>query len=147
MKDYEKFPPIVLERGEGVYLYDIEGQRYLDAIFSWWVNLFGHANPRINQAIARQLDKLEHFIFVNFSHLLAVKLAKHLIEICPPGLGKIFFSDDGSTAVENALKISFQYYQQTGKPKKRKFAAINNSYHGETLGAMSVNNIDRKSTV
>lgn len=147
MKDYENFPPIVLERGEGVYLYDIEGQRYLDAISSWWVNLFGHANPRINQAIARQLDKLEHSIFVNFSHLPAVELAERLIEICPPGLGKIFFSDDGSTAVENALKISFQYYQQTGKPKKRKFAAINNSYHGETLGAMSVNNIDLYSKI
>jgi len=147
MKDYEEFPPIIVDRGEGVYLYDIDGKQYLDAVSSWWVNLFGHSNKRINQAISKQLDKLEHCIFANFSHKPAIELAERMIEISPAGLGKVFFSDDGSTAVEVALKISFQYFQQTGKPEKQKFVAIQESYHGETLGAMAVNNIDLYSKV
>lgn len=147
MKDYEKFPPIIIERGEGVYLYDLDGQRYLDAVSSWWVNLFGHSNPRINQAISRQLGQLEHCIFVNFSHKPAIELAERITQMVPEGLKKVFFSDDGSTAVEVALKISFQYFQQSGRPQKQNFVAIEDSYHGETLGAMSVNNIDLYSKV
>jgi adenosylmethionine-8-amino-7-oxononanoate aminotransferase len=147
MKDYAAFPPIVIDRGEGVYLYDIDGNSYLDAVSSWWVNLFGHSNKRINQAIARQLDKLEHSIFANFTHEPAIELAERMVNISPPGLAKVFFSDDGSTAVEVALKISFQYFQQSGKARKQKFVAVQDSYHGETLGAMSVNNIDLYSKI
>lgn len=147
MKDYVEFPPIIIDRGEGVYLYDIDGKRYLDAVSSWWVNLFGHSNKRINQAITRQLNKLEHVIFANFSHKPAIELAERMVKLAPQGLAKVFFSDDGSTAVEVALKISFQYFQQSGKLNKQKFVAIKDSYHGETLGAMAVNNIDLYSKI
>ncbi|KXG78644.1 adenosylmethionine--8-amino-7-oxononanoate transaminase [Thermotalea metallivorans] len=142
MKDYETFPPIVLERGEGPYLYDVEGKRYLDAVSSWWVNLFGHSNKRINKVIAEQVGKLEHAIFANFSHKPAIELAERIINITPKGLNKVFFADNGSSAVEVALKLSFQYYQQTGKKKKTRFVAISEAYHGETLGALSAGDID-----
>ncbi|MTI53668.1 adenosylmethionine--8-amino-7-oxononanoate transaminase [Geosporobacter ferrireducens] len=142
MKDYETFPPIVIERGEGAYLYDVEGKCYLDAVSSWWVNLFGHSNKKINQAIAAQVEKLEHVIFANFSHKPAIRLAEEIVKITPGGLNKVFFADNGSSAVEVALKLSFQYYQQIGKPKKTRFVAISESYHGETLGALSVGDID-----
>lgn len=147
MKDYEDFPPIVIERGEGVFLYDIEGNRYLDAISSWWVNLFGHNNKRINKAIKNQIEKLEHVIFANFSHKPAIELAERIVNITPEGLNKVFFADNGSSAIEVALKLSFQYFQQIGKIKKTKFAAITNAYHGETLGALSVGNIDLYSKI
>lgn len=142
MKDYESFPPIVLERGEGPYLYDIEGKRYLDAVSSWWVNLFGHSNKRINKAIANQVDKLEHAIFANFSHKPAIELAERIVKLTPEGLNKVFFADNGSSAVEVALKLSFQYHQQMGKPKKIRYVAISEAYHGETLAALSVGDID-----
>ncbi|MBB6217216.1 adenosylmethionine-8-amino-7-oxononanoate aminotransferase [Anaerosolibacter carboniphilus] len=142
MKDYESFPPIVLERGEGPYLYDIEGRRYLDAVSSWWVNLFGHSNKRINKAIANQVDKLEHAIFANFSHKPAIELAERIVKLTPEGLNKVFFADNGSSAVEVALKLSFQYHQQMGKPKKIRYVAISEAYHGETLAALSVGDID-----
>lgn len=142
MKDYETFLPIIIDRGEGAYLYDVEGKRYLDAVSSWWVNLFGHSNKKINQAIAAQVEKLEHVIFANFSHKPAIQLAEEIVKITPEGLNKVFFADNGSSAVEVALKLSFQYYQQIGKSKKTKFVAISESYHGETLGALSVGDID-----
>ncbi|QIB27735.1 adenosylmethionine--8-amino-7-oxononanoate transaminase [Caloranaerobacter azorensis] len=147
MKDYEDFPPIIIERGEGVFLYDTEGKRYLDAISSWWVNLFGHNNKRINRAIKNQIKKLEHVIFANFSHKPAIELAERIVNITPEGLNKVFFADNGSSAIEVALKLSFQYFQQIGKIKKTKFAAITNAYHGETLGALSVGNIDLYSKI
>ncbi|KGG80129.1 adenosylmethionine-8-amino-7-oxononanoate aminotransferase [Caloranaerobacter azorensis H53214] len=147
MKDYEDFPPIIIERGEGVFLYDTEGKRYLDAISSWWVNLFGHNNKRINRAIKNQIEKLEHVIFANFSHKPAIELAERIVNITPEGLNKVFFADNGSSAIEVALKLSFQYFQQIGKIKKTKFAAITNAYHGETLGALSVGNIDLYSKI
>ena len=147
MKDYEELPPIVIERGQGVWLYDVEGNRYLDAISSWWTNLFGHCNKRLNDALKAQADKLEHVIFANFSHKPAIELSQKLVEIAPKGLEKVFFSDDGSTSVEVALKMSFQYHQQKGNYTKLKFACFTNSYHGETLGALSVGSIDLYSKI
>jgi adenosylmethionine-8-amino-7-oxononanoate aminotransferase len=147
MKDYEHFPPIVIERGKGAYLYDLDGKSYLDAVSSWWVNLFGHSNDRINAAINRQLEKLEHVIFANFSHKAAINLAQEIVRITPPGLAKVFFTDNGSSAVEAALKLSFHYHQQTGHPRKTRFAAITDAYHGETLGALSVGDLDLYSKI
>lgn len=142
MKDYETFPPIVIERGEGVWLYDKQGNRYLDAVSSWWVNLFGHANPRISQALADQAKKLEHVIFANFTHEPAIHVATKLVEKAPEGLEKVFFADNGSAAIEVALKMSFQYRAQTGQRKKQRFLTFSNAYHGETLGALSVGAVD-----
>ncbi|MEE9911362.1 MAG: adenosylmethionine--8-amino-7-oxononanoate transaminase [Deltaproteobacteria bacterium] len=147
MKDYEDFPPIVIERGKGAYLYDVDGKRYLDAVSSWWVNLFGHANDRLSRALADQAQKLEHVIFANFSHEPAIGLAEEIVRITPAGLSKVFFADNGSSAVEAALKMSFHYHQQTGRPGKTKFAAITDAYHGETLGALSVGDLDLYSKI
>jgi adenosylmethionine-8-amino-7-oxononanoate aminotransferase len=147
MKDYEDFPPIVIERGEGAYLYDVDGRSYLDAVSSWWVNLFGHSNKRINRAIQKQLEDLEHVIFANFSHKPAIALAERIVRITPEGLNKVFFADNGSSAVEVALKMSFQYHQQMGNTNKTRFAAITDAYHGETLGALSVGDIDLYSRI
>lgn len=142
MKDYEELKIIVIERGEGIYLYDTYGNRYLDAISSWWCNLFGHANKRINNAIINQINKIEHVIFANFSNIPAIELSERLVKITPERLEKVFFADNGSAAVEIALKMSFHYHQQIGKTKKQKFVAITDAYHGETLGALSVGDID-----
>lgn len=142
MKDYESFPPIIIERGEGVWLYDKQGNRYLDAVSSWWVNLFGHANPRISKALAEQAQKLEHVIFANFTHEPAIHVADKLVALTPKGLEKVFFADNGSAAIEVALKMSFQYRAQTNQPKKKRFLAFTNAYHGETLGALSVGGVD-----
>ena len=147
MKDYEDFPPIVIEKGKGAYLYDVDGNRYLDAVSSWWVNLFGHANDRINKALSDQAQKLEHVIFANFSHAPAIDLAREIVRITPAGLNKVFFADNGSSAVEAALKMSFHYHQQTGRPGKTKFAAVTDAYHGETLGALSVGDLDLYSKI
>lgn len=142
MKDYEQFPPIVIKRGEGVWLYDERDNRYLDAVSSWWVNLFGHANPRISQALSEQAFTLEHTIFANFTHEPAVKLAEKLVELTPVNLNKVFFADNGSSAIEVALKMSFQYHMQSGKKSKTRFLALTDAYHGETLGALSVGGVD-----
>lgn len=142
MKDYEDFPPIIIKNGKGVYLEDLEGRKYIDAVSSWWVNLFGHSNERINRALSNQVNNLEHVIFANFSHEPAIELSERIIKLAPEGLGKVFFSDNGSSAVEVALKISFQYHQQIDKKKKIKFIALTDAYHGETLGALSVSGVD-----
>ncbi|TYQ15834.1 UNVERIFIED_CONTAM: adenosylmethionine-8-amino-7-oxononanoate aminotransferase [Acetivibrio alkalicellulosi] len=142
MKDYENFPPIVIKKGYGAYLEDVNGKKYLDAISSWWVNLFGHSNKRINEALYRQASKLEHVIFANFSHEAAIELSERIVKITPEGLNKVFFGDNGSSAVEIALKLSFQYHQQTGKSKKTRFVALTDAYHGETIGALSVGGVD-----
>jgi adenosylmethionine-8-amino-7-oxononanoate aminotransferase len=147
MKDYEDFPPIILARGKGAYVYDTEGKSYLDAVSSWWVNLFGHANDRINRALREQSEKLEHAIFANFSHEPAIDLAQEIVRLTPVGLNKVFFTDNGSSAVEAALKMSFHYHQQTGRAGKTKFAAITDAYHGETLGALSVGDLDLYSKI
>ena len=147
MKDYEELNPIVIEKGEGVWLYDIDGNRYLDCISSWWTNTLGHSNKRINEAIKKQIDSIEHVIFANFSNKPAIELAEKLVEITPDKLTKVFFSDNGSSAVEIALKMSFHYNMQKGNTKKRRFVALSDAYHGETLGALSVCDIDEFNVV
>ncbi|WP_195989006.1 adenosylmethionine--8-amino-7-oxononanoate transaminase [Clostridium sp. D53t1_180928_C8] len=142
MKDYEELPPIVIKRGSGVYLYDDTGKEYIDIISSWWCNLLGHCNPKINLAIKRQLDSLEHVIFANFTHETAIKLCEELVKVVPKGLTKFNFSDNGSASVECALKMSFQYQQQTGNTKKKGFMCLADGYHGETIGALSVGSMD-----
>lgn len=141
MKDHEAFPIIPIKKGRGVWLEDFDGNRYLDAISSWWVNLFGHANPIINAAIKDQLDTLEHVIFAGFTHEAAVSLAEKLVEITPQGLTRCFYADNGSSAVEVALKMSFHYWRNLGQTQKTKFITLENSYHGETLGALAVGNV------
>ena len=142
MKDYETLAPIVVERGEGCWLYDIHGRKYLDIVSSWWCNLLGHCNPEINAAMKEQLDRLEHVIFANFTHKPAIELARQLAEIVPARLKKFHFNDNGSAAIECALKMCFQYYLQTGKPQKKYFMCLTDGYHGETIGALSVGALD-----
>jgi adenosylmethionine-8-amino-7-oxononanoate aminotransferase len=141
MKDHEQLPMIPIRRGEGVWLEDLEGNRYLDAISSWWVNLFGHANPRINAAVKRQVDALEHVILAGFTHEPVIALSERLVAITPPGLEYCFYADSGSAAVEIALKMSFHYWRNAGRPERTRFINLSNSYHGETLGALSVGDI------
>lgn len=141
MKDHEQLPLIPIKSGQGLWLEDFDGNRYLDAISSWWVNLFGHANPAINQAVKEQLDTLEHVILGGFTHEAAVELAEKLAEITPSGLDKCFYADNGSSAVEIALKMSFHYWRNVGRTQKTKFIALENSYHGETLGALAVGDV------
>ena len=141
MKDHEQLPLIPVRRGEGVWLEDFEGRRYLDAISSWWVNLFGHANPRINNVVKAQLDQLEHVILAGFTHEPVVRLSERLIELTPPGLNHCFYADNGSAAIEVALKMSFHYWRNLGKTNKTRFINLAGSYHGETLGALSVGDV------
>jgi adenosylmethionine-8-amino-7-oxononanoate aminotransferase len=141
MKDHETVPMIPLRGGSGVWLEDMEGRRYLDGISSWWVNLFGHTNPRINAAVAEQLGRLEHAIFAGFTHEPAIRLAEELVRITPPGLDRCFFADNGSAAVEVAVKMSFHYWRNRGQARKTRFITLANSYHGETLGALAVGNV------
>lgn len=142
MKDYETLPPIVIERGNGVNLYDVNGKCYKDVISSWWCNLLGHCNPRINTAVKKQIDRLEHVIFANFSHKTVISLCRELAKVVPAGLCKFNFADNGSAAIEMSLKMSFQYHQQTGNPQKKRFMALTDAYHGETLGALAVGGVD-----
>jgi adenosylmethionine-8-amino-7-oxononanoate aminotransferase len=141
MKDYEaNLPLIPIKKGLGVYLYDFDGNCYLDAISSWWVNIFGHANPYINTKIKEQVDTLEHVIFAGFTHKPAVDLAKRLVALTPKGLNRVFFADNGSSAVEIALKMSFQSFKNRGL-KRPYFISLQNSYHGETMGALAVGDV------
>ena len=142
MKDHETVPMIPLRSGSGVWLEDHTGKRYLDGISSWWVNLFGHANPRINAAIVEQLGRLEHAIFAGFTHEPAITLAEELVRLAPAGLNRCFFADNGSTAIEVAVKMSFHYWRNRGRPRKTRFITLSNSYHGETLGALAVGNVE-----
>lgn len=142
MKDYEELPPIVIDHGKGMYLYDINGNRYVDVISSWWCNLLGHCNPVINEAVKKQIDSLEHVIFANFTHKQAIRLCERLAKILPEGLCKFNFTDNGSSAIEAAMKVSFQYHEQTGNPQKTKFMALTEAYHGETIGALSAGDCD-----
>ncbi len=140
MRDHADYPPIPIRRGQGVWLEDFDGKRYLDAIGSWWVNLFGHANPRINTAIADQLGKLEHVILAGFTHEPVVTLSERLVALAPSGLKHSFYASDGSSAVEIALKMSFHYWRNRGQTRAR-FINLANSYHGETLGALAVGDV------
>lgn len=141
MKDHERLPIIPIRRGQGVWIEDFDGNRYLDAISSWWVNLFGHANPQINAGIKRQLEQLEHVLLAGCTHQPAVELAERLVRIVPEGLTRCFYADNGSSAIEVALKMSFHYWHNQGHSDKTRFISLENSYHGETLGAMAVSNV------
>ena len=142
MKDHEWLPMVPIRRGEGMWLEDFDGNRYLDAISSWWVNLFGHCNPRINAALRGQLDTLEHAILAGFTHEAVVELSERLVQITPAGLDKCFYADNGSSAVEVALKMSFHYWRNRGRSGKTRFITLENSYHGETLGALAVGSVE-----
>ncbi len=141
MKDHETLPLIPIKRGKGVYLYDFEDQGYIDAISSWWVNIFGHANEHISSRIKEQLDTLEHVLLAGFTHKPAVDLADKLVKLTPEGLNKLFFADNGSSAVEVALKMSFHYHKNRGENRPL-FLSLSNSYHGETIGALSVGDVE-----
>ena len=141
MKDHEHYPLIPIKRGEGVWLHDFDGRRYIDAISSWWVNIFGHANPTINAALKVQADQLEHVIFAGFSHEPGIRVAERLVQLTPPGLDRVFLTDNGSSAVEIALKMSFHYWQNVGQKKKKDFVNLAGSYHGETFGALAVGDV------
>lgn len=140
MKDHEKFPLIPIKSGKGVLLEDFEGNTYIDAISSWWVNTLGHSNAYINEKIKAQLDTLEHVLLAGFTHEPAIKLAKKLVEITPNGLSKVFFADNGSSGIEVALKMAFHYYTNRGE-KRDYFVSLSGSYHGETIGALSVSDM------
>jgi adenosylmethionine---8-amino-7-oxononanoate aminotransferase len=142
MQDHERLPLIPIARGEGVWLHDFDGRRYLDGISSWWVNLFGHANPRINAAVRAQLESLEHVLLAGFTHAPVLELSESLVRLLPAGLTRCFFADNGSAAVEVAVKMAFHYWQNQGRPRKRRFVTLSNSYHGETLGALAVGNVE-----
>ena len=142
MKDHEWLPMIPVARGEGVWLYGHDGRRWLDAISSWWVNLFGHANPRINAAITAQLGRLEHVILAGYTHEPAVRLAERLTRLAPPGLTRCFYADNGSSAIEVALKMSYHYWRNSGRTAKHRFVTLSGSYHGETLGALAVGHVE-----
>ena len=141
MKDYEATPPIPIRSGSGVWLEDHQGRRYLDAISSWWVNLFGHCHPAIGAAVAEQLATLEQVIFAGFTHEPGIVLAERLTRLAPPGLTRCFYADNGSAAVEVALKMSFHYWRNLGFDRKTRFVTLENSYHGETLGALAVGDV------
>ncbi|SDH45523.1 adenosylmethionine-8-amino-7-oxononanoate aminotransferase [Pseudomonas benzenivorans] len=141
MKDHEQLPLVPIRRGEGVWLEDFDGKRYLDAVSSWWVNVFGHANPRINQRIKDQLDQLEHVILAGFSHAPVIELSERLVKLTPAGLDRVFYADNGSSCIEVALKMSFHYWLNVGQPAKKRFVTLSNSYHGETVAAMSVGDV------
>ena len=141
MKDHEQLPLIPIRRGDGVWLEDFDGKRYLDAVSSWWVNVFGHANPRINQRIKNQVDQLEHVMLAGFSHQPVVELSERLVALTPAGLDRVFYTDNGSTGIEVALKMSFHYWRNSGRERKQRFVTLTNSYHGETVAAMSVGDV------
>lgn len=140
MKDHESLPLIPVKSGKGVYLYDFEGNSYIDAVSSWWVNLFGHSNSYINEKIKDQLENLEHVLLAGFTHEPAIELAHKLVKMTPEGLSKVFYVDNGSSAVEAALKMSYHFHLNNGK-KKPIFLSLTNSYHGETIGALSVGDV------
>jgi adenosylmethionine-8-amino-7-oxononanoate aminotransferase len=141
MKHHEQFPLVAISHGKGAWLYDHDGNRYLDAISSWWVNLFGHANPTINQALKDQLDSLEHVMLAGFTHKPVVELSERLSALTQQQLGHTFYASDGASAIEMALKMSFHYWQNKGLTDKKEFICLKNSYHGETLGALAVTDI------
>src|SRR5690242_5196214 len=136
-----QLPLIPIARGDGAWLIDADGNRYLDGISSWWSNLFGHADPRIAEAIAEQAARLNHVMLAGFTHEPALQLAEQLVRIAPPGLSRVSYASDGASAVEIALKMSFHYWRNTGKPQRTRFIALAHAYHGETLGALAVSDL------
>jgi adenosylmethionine-8-amino-7-oxononanoate aminotransferase len=142
MRDYQGMEPLIIERGEGPYLIDIYGRRYLDGVSSLWVTVHGHRRAEIDQAIIEQVGKIAHCTLLGLSNPPAIELAKRLAEITPAGLERVFYSDNGSTGCEVALKMAFQYWQHRGERNKKTFISFKNAYHGDTLGAVSVGGID-----
>ncbi|MBN9116460.1 MAG: aminotransferase class III-fold pyridoxal phosphate-dependent enzyme, partial [Pandoraea sp.] len=141
MKQQAQLPLVALSHGEGPWLVDTDGERYLYAISSWWVNLFGHANPRINAALVDQLGRLEHAMLAGFTHEPVVALAERLSALTGGVLGHAFFASDGASAVEIALKMSFHAWRNQGHSDKREFVCVRHGYHGETLGALAVTDV------
>jgi len=143
--DWAASEVMIVDRAEGVYLFDIHGRRYLDGVSSLWCNVHGHRHPTLDAAIREQLDRVAHATLLGISHPTAIELARRLVEIAPPGLTRVFYSDDGATAVEVALKMAFQYWQQVDPPQPRRtrFVALGGAYHGDTLGDVSVGGVDR----
>ena len=144
MQEWEQQPPLIISRGKGTFVYDVEGNAYLDGTSSIWVNLHGHRHPTIDQAVRHQLTQIAHTTLLGLSHPPAIQLAKALIKLAPKGLKKVFFSDNGSTAVEVALKMAIQYWQQCSSPQPRKsqFIHLGLAYHGDTVGGMSLSGIE-----
>ena len=142
MQDWLTEDVVIIERGEGCYLIDTAGNRYIDGTASMWTNVHGHNHPELNTALKTQLDKIAHTTLLGYSNIPAIQLAQKLVEITPAGLDKVFYSDNGSTAVEIALKMTYQYWQHKGEPQRKLFIHFDNAYHGDTIGAMSVGGID-----
>jgi len=134
--------PVIIKSGKGVWLTDTKGRRFIDGVSSLWVNVWGHNHPVLNKAVQAQLSKIAHSTFLGLTHEPAIRLAKKLVEIAPPGFSRVFYSDNGSTAVEVALKMAYQYWQLTGHPRKTKFVSLKEGYHGDTIGSVSVGGID-----
>lgn len=141
MKEYEVRQPILIEKASGVYVYDAQGKRYLDGISSWWVNLVGHCHPRLDRALKAQIDRFSHVTTATLTHAPAARLAAELPKVLPPGLNRVFYSDDGSTAVETALKMVFQAWVNRGERQRTTFVSLQHGYHGDTLGAVSVGDV------
>src|SRR5262249_36727702 len=145
MQQYAAEPPLIVERAEGCWLIDVDGRRYLDGPSSLWCNVHGHRAPQLDAALREQLDRVAHSTLLGAANVPAVRLARKLAELAPAGLGRVFFSDDGATAVEVALKMAFQYWRQRPDPRpgKTKFLALTNAYHGDTVGSVSVGGVGR----
>ncbi len=141
MHDHETIPLLAIERAEGAWLHATDGRKYLDAVSSWWTNIFGHRHPRIVAGLKDQLDRLDHIMLAGMTHEPAVALAEQLIRLAPPGLARVFYADNGSSAVEVALKMSFHYWRNQGRPSRNRFIALSGGYHGETIGALSVTDV------
>ena len=138
MKDTESFPLIPIVQAAGMFLYDAAGKEYFDTVSSWWCNIHGHGHPYLVAALAKQAAELDHVLFAGFTHEPAVRLSERLLALAPKGLGKVFYSDNGSTAIEIAMKMSFQYWHNIGQPQKQRFVCLDGGYHGDTIGTMSV---------
>ena len=143
MKDFEKDNPLFVDRADGVFLFDAQGRRYYDTISSWWCILHGHNHPRIKAAVRDQLDRLEHVHFASTTHEGAIRLAEKLVALTPDGLSRVFYSDNGSTACEVAIKMSFQYWKHMGETRREGFVSIERGYHGDTIGAMSLGGVPK----
>ncbi len=141
MKEWMEEIPVIVERGEGSYLIDTEGNQYIDGVASMWTNIHGHNRKEINNAITAQLNKIAHSTLLGYANVPAIQLAKKLVEITPDGLNRVFYSDDGATSVEVALKMAYQYWRQKGEPRREVYLHLDGAYHGDTVGAMSVGGI------
>jgi adenosylmethionine-8-amino-7-oxononanoate aminotransferase len=141
MQGFRGEEPLIISRGEGIYLYDIQGNRYLDGVSSLWANLHGHRRRELDRALVAQLSQVAHSTLLGIAHPPAIVLARRLVELAPAGLNKVFFSDNGSTAVEVALKVAFQFWRNRGQSRKQRFLKLSGAYHGDTLGAVAVGGI------